>query len=477
MANNSTALRYESGTTTFIAWQNMSANGSDLGNSSNVTNSSEIPTTESPDSPQHYQLWLQIIISLILIVLIAGTIVGNSLVCIAVGIVRRLRTPSNLLIVSLAVSDLLVGLMVMPFALPYEVLGAWLLGPTVCDMWTSLDVLLCTASILNLCMISVDRYFVITRPFQYAMKRTPKRMAIMITMVWVASALISIPPLFGWKSDQMLNQCVLSQELGYQIYATLGAFYLPLTIMIVVYYRIWRVSSRIAKQERKSSNIGNLDKQRPTENLLIPRPSKSSKGSVDSSFLPNGTLRNGGSDKDDDNHTLEILPKKSSTGRRFTIKQLLFKGSQQNKSAVSSKDRKATKTLGVIMGGFTLCWLPFFILAVLRPFCKPDAIPPWLSSIFLWLGYANSFLNPVIYARFNREFRTPFREILCCRCTRINVRLNTECYNDMYGKGAEHTMRDSLKPPKSTIVRYDSQGQTIVQLGNGSANSEGETKI
>jgi len=101
-----------------------------------------------------WQAWL-IIVTCGLIVI--GTIVGNILVCTAVVIVRRLRTPSNLLIVSLAVSDLLVAVLVMPLAAAYEATGNWEHGQPVCDMWTSLDVMLCTASILNLCAISIDR--------------------------------------------------------------------------------------------------------------------------------------------------------------------------------------------------------------------------------------------------------------------------------------------------------------------------------
>jgi len=104
-----------------------------------------------------YAEWKAVLIAATCGLIVIGTIVGNVLVCTAVAIVRRLRTPSNILIVSLAVSDLLVAVLVMPLAVAYEVMGRWSYGQHVCDMWTSLDVMLCTASILNLCAISIDR--------------------------------------------------------------------------------------------------------------------------------------------------------------------------------------------------------------------------------------------------------------------------------------------------------------------------------
>lgn len=82
---------------------------------------------------------------------------GNILVCIAVCLVRKLRRPCNYLLVSLAVSDLCVSILVMPLAMVYQIMGSWIFGEVVCNAWVSFDVLSCTASILNLCMISVDR--------------------------------------------------------------------------------------------------------------------------------------------------------------------------------------------------------------------------------------------------------------------------------------------------------------------------------
>lgn len=409
-----------------------------------------------------YPIWTLVLITVACSIIIGGTILGNILVCIAVSIVKKLRTPSNLLIVSLAVSDLLVAILVMPFAVSQEVMGRWVLGYTFCDAWTSLDVLLCTASILNLCMISVDRYFVITRPFQYAMKRTPGRMALMIAAVWLTSALISIPPLFGWKSETTGGYCSVSQAIGYQFYATIGAFYFPLTVMIVIYYRIYMVSSRIAQAEAKSKPAGEGGGYMSGGSTPLRKDSHVSalehRVDEENHNFPNGAVR-----KQRDDSTQSMLPKKEHK-QHFQF----LKKSRLNRIS-SSKERKATKTLGVIMGAFTACWLPFFILALIKPFCSNPAtcIPDWLSSLFLWLGYANSFLNPIIYARFNRDFRTPFKEILLFRCFGINRRLRSESYVEQYGIGTAGTLRDCIRPPVDTVVRYHSQGQTIVKLGNG----------
>lgn len=161
---------------------------------------------------------------LILIIIVCSlmslfTIVGNLVVILTVCLVRKLQTASNILIVSLAVSDIFVGLFIMPLALSkpkliyrcltiesvflllllvFLITGTWKLGPILCDMWTSTDVLLCSASILNFLVISIDRYFIINHPFKYAPMRNVKLLSFMIAGVWILSALVSFPPILGW---------------------------------------------------------------------------------------------------------------------------------------------------------------------------------------------------------------------------------------------------------------------------------------
>ena len=99
------------------------------------------------------------------------TVFGNMLVILAVIRERYLHTSTNYFVTSLAVADCLVGLVVMPFSALYEVLEhTWFFGVDWCDVWRSLDVLFSTASILNLCVISLDRYWAITDPITYPMR-------------------------------------------------------------------------------------------------------------------------------------------------------------------------------------------------------------------------------------------------------------------------------------------------------------------
>ncbi|ROT78409.1 probable G-protein coupled receptor No9 [Penaeus vannamei] len=93
----------------------------------------------------------------ILVVINALVVAGNCLVILAVFLSSKLRTVTNLFIVSLAVADLLLGMAVLPFSVTVEVFDTWLFGELWCSVWLAVDVWMSTASILNLCVISLDR--------------------------------------------------------------------------------------------------------------------------------------------------------------------------------------------------------------------------------------------------------------------------------------------------------------------------------
>lgn len=141
------------------------------------------------------------IITILLCLLSVFVVLGNSLVVSAIWHENQLHSVTNYLIASLAAADCLVGLLVMPFSVISEIIiGSWTFGATWCDLWHSFDVLASTASIMNLCAISLDRYLAITNPISYPTKMTPKRVALLIVSLWTCSALISFPAIAWWRA-------------------------------------------------------------------------------------------------------------------------------------------------------------------------------------------------------------------------------------------------------------------------------------
>ncbi|GFS86119.1 alpha-2C adrenergic receptor [Nephila pilipes] len=195
-----------------------------------------------------------ILTSFFVTVIMILIVVGNMLVCIAIATEKALKTVQNWFIASLAVSDFLVGLIIMPFSLAKEVMGYWIFGRIWCEIHSALDVFLCTASINSLCLISLDRYWSVTHAVEYLRKRTARRSIAMICGVWVLSAIISLPPLVGWKKPEKPSnypECLLSDDVGYVLYSAFGSFYVPAFVMVFVYCRIFVAARSRARRHLK----------------------------------------------------------------------------------------------------------------------------------------------------------------------------------------------------------------------------------
>ena len=326
------------------------------GNTTETNNTTAVDEDATEDNITH-----RVLIGTILVLLIFFAIAGNVLICIAVCTDRRLKRLNNLFIVSLAVADLWMALVVMTFAVINDIMGSWLFGPVLCNIWISSDIMGSTASILNLCVISLDRYIHIRDPLKYARWMNWKKVAIAIALVWTIALILSFIPInVGWHrspsdTEYVLppNVCILEISGTYAVVSSTISFYIPCVIMLALYCKLYMYARQQVKSIKSTMVHGNLN------------DSKSGRG---------------------------------------------------NSSKLS--DHKAAVTLGVIMGVFLFCWLPFFILNLIEAFCK--CAPIILFQILTWLGYINSCLNPVIYSIFNSEFRDAFKRILfpkSCHCT------------------------------------------------------------
>ncbi|XP_024126128.1 5-hydroxytryptamine receptor 1D [Oryzias melastigma] len=364
-------------------------------NSTESSNNSTAPTWS-----EDMLLGLQVSLSVLLALVTLATVLSNAFVITTIFLTRKLHTPANFLIGSLAVTDLLVSILVMPISILYTVSKTWSLGQIVCDIWLSSDITFCTASILHLCVIALDRYWAITDALEYSKRRTMRRAAMMVGVVWVISISISMPPLF-WrqaKAHEELTECVVNtDQISYTLYSTFGAFYIPTVLLIILYGQIYIAArSRIFKTPSSSG-------KRFTTAQLIQTSAGSSLCSLNSAshqdtHLHSGSTRSGGSPL-----------------FMNSVKVKLADSVLERKRLCAARERKATKTLGIILGAFIVCWLPFFVGTLVTAICKECWFHPILFDLFTWLGYLNSLINPVIYTAFNDEFKQAFQKLVKCR--------------------------------------------------------------
>ncbi|XP_043074716.1 5-hydroxytryptamine receptor 1E [Puntigrus tetrazona] len=358
-----------------------------LGSPPNTTN-----TTATPGSALGSELLMErLAVVALLALLTLLTAVVNAAVIAAICTTKKLHLPANYLICSLAFTDFLVAVLVMPISILYITTEAWLLGPFVCEAWLSVDMTCCTCSILHLCVIALDRYWAITKAIEYARKRTARRAGVMVATVWLISIFISIPPLFWRKrvDEAGPQQCIIEHDhVGYTIYSTFGAFYIPMTLILILYSRIYSAAKTLYQKRGSSRHLSSRSTD-STNSLNHCR--------VTHAFCV--------SDVSTSDHTAEFERNHASVRLPPEPPEL-----DERNQICTSRERKAARILGLILGAFILCWLPFFLKELLVGLNVPSPSPQ-VSDALTWLGYINSLINPLLYTSFNEDFKQAFKRL------------------------------------------------------------------
>ncbi|XP_061097653.1 trace amine-associated receptor 13c-like [Conger conger] len=296
----------------------------------------------------------QVILYIFFVAGIILTILGNLFVIISIALFKQLHTPTNILVMSLAVADLLIGVVVMPFSMIYSVEGCWYFGDVFCLLHFSTYMFLTSVSICHLIFIAIDRYQAVCNPLHYSTRITIPIAWFISVLCWVIASIYCYS-LFYSKvnvrgleefiaSIYCLGSCVIFFNALMGTLDTLIGFSLPCFAMIGLYAKIFLVAR---EHLRKIEEM---------------------------------------------NHKISV--------------------NEENKNKVSQRsEHKAAKTLGIVLSVFILCWMPCLVISIIDPYIN-FATPAIVFDVLTWLGYFNSTLNPIIYALFYPWFQKTLKLII-----------------------------------------------------------------
>ncbi|GCB74494.1 high-affinity lysophosphatidic acid receptor [Scyliorhinus torazame] len=307
---------------------------------------------------------IRILLAIVMMSMIAVGFLGNAIVCLIVYQKPAMRSAINLLLATLAFSDIMLSLMCMPFTTVTIITVEWIFGSYFCQISAMLYWFFVLEGVAILLIISVDRYLIIV---QRQDKLNPHRAKIMIVISWAVSFCISFPSVIGWTVVEVPTrapQCVLGYtEAGaHRIYAVLllvTIFFVPFSVMLYSYLCILNTVRRNAMRIHNHADTLCLSRVSKLGLMGLQRPHQIN---VDMSFKT----------------------------RAFT-------------------------TILILFVGFSFCWLPYTVYSLLSVFNKNFYHSQSFSTVsiwVLWLTYLKSVFNPLIYCWRIKKFRESCMEFM-----------------------------------------------------------------
>ncbi|XP_036451558.1 trace amine-associated receptor 13c-like [Colossoma macropomum] len=263
---------------------------------------------------------------------------------------KELHTPTNLLILSLAVADLLVGLFVMPVNIMQLIDSCWYLGKMACTVSLVVSFVSASGSLCSLVLIAVDRHIAVTDPLLYSMKITVCKTLLFIILGWffvILYIFIYMYSNYHLFPSQIFTtcygECVIYVKYSWVIVDIIVFFLTPCSVILVLYSIIFNVARRQARAVKA---------------------------------VTNGTSNRHGAQSSNVSET------------------------------------KAAKTLGIIIFVYLACWIPYYLGSLTDKNLSSSSM---VWTVFIWLIYTNSFVNPLIYAIFYPWFRASAEYIITCK--------------------------------------------------------------
>ncbi|XP_061072442.1 trace amine-associated receptor 13c-like [Conger conger] len=281
-------------------------------------------------------------------VVVSLTVCGNLLVIISICHFKQLQTPTNFLLLSLAMADFLVGVIVMPLYFPSLIEPQRCFDKFTCIILHVSEFYLTCVSIYNVALIAVDRCFALSNPFHYSMEMTMNITSKIIIILWLYSLIYNMVLLYfngnitAMKANSTCGECIVRVDNEWSIIDFIIVFFLPCSMIIIIYLKIFTIATKQANKIRS-----------------------------------------------------------------------VRKCPQIHNSSMAS-ERKAAKTLGVLVAVFLLCLVPYYVSTFLNVYLRNRSVDLTIS-LSDSLVYLNSSINPIIYALFYPWFQRSFKLILTFR--------------------------------------------------------------
>ncbi|XP_033100175.1 G-protein coupled receptor 161-like [Anneissia japonica] len=285
--------------------------------------------------------------TVIMIIIMVLALVGNSITLAILYKKESLRTKTSVFVANLAIADLLNGLLVMPVILSASIANNWPFGNAFCQVSAVITVQLCLTSISTLCAVAIERYHSIVNPMVYESKMCKRNVIFLLSWTWIQPFVFSMLPILGWgKYVYVPYIFTCITPWGDDTAFTVVLFLVCMFIPYVITVKVYY-------------HIGRL--------------------------------------------TFRLLKRVNNAVSTGTSGPICYGSPKRS-------DVKSASVFAIVLGTFTICWLPYQIIMICQLF--NITLPNWYFTVAAWLAVMNSSCNPIIYCLMNRQYRDGFKELI-----------------------------------------------------------------
>ncbi|CAM4725583.1 unnamed protein product [Leuciscus chuanchicus] len=360
----------------------------------------------------------RLVLETLMVLMSLAAVTGNFLVIVIVAATKTFHTVTSVLIINLAISDFLVGIGVMPFVAVSIMNNGWVNYNDLCLYVGYTSSVYCTASVLTLAAIALDRYFSIVDCLRYGSRCTIRRTGSVVIWIWLQAMLTSCPPLLGWSNISFvapMYSCAVNwaKSPSYTVIMASLSFLLPAIVILFCYVKIVRVARYHARKIHSLEE--HLQRNRATSVLNLQHSFMDTYTPSRLIYYVSGRFVTDQLDVPD-----EVAPdapsemsSKPTGGRLHTFMAQIHTSSPQHPS---QPQHHGVLRLFLVIAAFFLCWTPYISVALVQATetalsLPRSVVPPSAVTFSYWLVLFNSDINPLLYALLSKRFQGAFQSL------------------------------------------------------------------